>query len=263
MTTDPWVVLSDTIAEAAVTIPDAHLQVLAERLTGCPDPATAWRLVREPPVAQYTEMATKIINAWVPLADAINGAAVAAMVNTARATRQRTADEENVELVWTGPDSTAIRAKPTSHVVTDVINAARHHLLLVSFATRRVERIHTALHAAADRGVDISLVVETPDAAGDQYAQHGQDPFGDIPATRYTWNPDLRPRNGDRVAVLHAKLVIADDTTAFVTSANLTGRALDDNIEAGVLITGGPIPKNLRDHFRDLTYQGVLIPTHW
>lgn len=259
MTTNDWAQLSDTIALAAVTIPDAHLQVLAERLTECPDPATGWRIVREPPVAQYTAMATRIIRAWMPLADVLNGAAVAAMVHTARATRQRTADEEKVELVWTGPDSAAIRAKPTSHVVTDVINAAERHLLLVSFATRRVERIHTALQAAADRGVDISLVVETPEAAGDQYAQNGQDPFGGIPASRYTWNPERRPKYGARVAVLHAKLVIADDTTAFITSANLTGRALDDNIEAGVLVTGGPIPKNLCDHFRDLTYKGVLL----
>lgn len=58
---------------------------------------------------------------------------------------------------------------------------------------------------------------------------------------------------------MHAKLVLADNHTAFITSANLTGRALDRNIEAGILITGGPIPETPYRHFRDLAYTGVVI----
>jgi phosphatidylserine/phosphatidylglycerophosphate/cardiolipin synthase-like enzyme len=36
--------------------------------------------------------------------------------------------------------------------------------------------------------------------------------------------------------VLHAKVVVADDEVAFITSANLTEAALDRNIELGALI---------------------------
>ena len=38
---------------------------------------------------------------------------------------------------------------------------------------------------------------------------------------------------------MHAKAVIADRSVAFVTSANLTGSAMDHNLEVGVLMRGG------------------------
>ena len=42
-------------------------------------------------------------------------------------------------------------------------------------------------------------------------------------------------KDDGETAVLHAKAVVADDEFAFVTSANLTERAFDANIEAGML----------------------------
>ena len=53
-------------------------------------------------------------------------------------------------------------------------------------------------------------------------------------------------------------LILADDHTVLISSANLTGRALDNNMEAGVLISGGPIPQTLYQHFRQLSYDGII-----
>ena len=85
-----------------------------------------------------------------------------------------------------------------------------------------------------------------------------QDPFEGIHAARYVWATEHRPRVAGRPAVLHAKIVLADDRVAFISSANLTGRALDHNIEAGVVVTGGPIPKALFSHFKEMAYGGVV-----
>ena len=51
---------------------------------------------------------------------------------------------------------------------------------------------------------------------------------------------------------------VADGATCFVTSANLTGRAMDKKIEAGLLVLGGDTPRQLEDHLRSLTDTKVV-----
>ena len=48
---------------------------------------------------------------------------------------------------------------------------------------------------------------------------------------------------------------------AFLTSANLTGHALEKNMEAGILVTGGHVPSLLRDHLHALIETKVIHPT--
>ncbi|MFF1297593.1 MULTISPECIES: phospholipase D-like domain-containing protein [unclassified Streptomyces] len=49
--------------------------------------------------------------------------------------------------------------------------------------------------------------------------------------------------------VLHAKLIAADRHTALLGSANLTDRALSDNIELGVMIRDSRLVEPLIEHF--------------
>jgi phosphatidylserine/phosphatidylglycerophosphate/cardiolipin synthase-like enzyme len=51
---------------------------------------------------------------------------------------------------------------------------------------------------------------------------------------------------------VHAKVAVADGEVCFITSANLTGRAMEQNMEAGLLLSGGQIPKLLHDHLQAL-----------
>jgi phosphatidylserine/phosphatidylglycerophosphate/cardiolipin synthase-like enzyme len=59
-------------------------------------------------------------------------------------------------------------------------------------------------------------------------------------------------------AALHAKAAIADDHTALVTSANLTGHGMNENMELGLLVRGGPVPRRLAAHFAQLMTDQVL-----
>lgn len=64
-------------------------------------------------------------------------------------------------------------------------------------------------------------------------------------------------------AVLHAKALVVDDETVFVTSANLTEAALDRNIEVGLLIRDRALASSLVSHFRQLIDRNLLsaLPT--
>ena len=57
---------------------------------------------------------------------------------------------------------------------------------------------------------------------------------------------------------VHAKVTIANRNTAFSTSANLNGHALNKNIEAGLLLTGGVIPNQFFSHMIALIDTKVL-----
>ena len=58
---------------------------------------------------------------------------------------------------------------------------------------------------------------------------------------------------------MHAKAAIADEQVAFVTSANLTGSAIEANMELGLLVRGGSVPRRLERHFRALMSVGRLV----
>ena len=60
--------------------------------------------------------------------------------------------------------------------------------------------------------------------------------------------------------VLHAKALVIDDETVFVTSANLTEAALDRNIEVGLLVRDHALAASVSNHFRVLIDRELLHP---
>ena len=114
-----------------------------------------------------------------------------------------------------------------------------------------VSTIIKALNAASDRGVIISMLLELSQEHGGSITF---DAIGKmrtlIPTAKlYAWRERAAHFADGRV---HAKVAVADGDLCFITSANLTGHAMEQNMEAGVLLTGGQIPKLLLDHLQAL-----------
>ena len=79
-----------------------------------------------------------------------------------------------------------------------------------------------------------------------------------VPAARlYGWLDKTDEFADGRV---HAKVAVADGKMCFITSANLTGYAMERNMEAGILIAGDAISRTLDDHLRSLVDTGVISP---
>jgi phosphatidylserine/phosphatidylglycerophosphate/cardiolipin synthase-like enzyme len=102
-------------------------------------------------------------------------------------------------------------------------------------------------------------VVETVAGAKGLLSTEPAAAFSGITGLRLLHWP-LDRRRGNIPGRLHAKLVVADRKVAFVTSANLTGSALERNLECGLLVRGGPAPRRLTDHIAALIREGVLQP---
>ena len=152
------------------------------------------------------------------------------------------AEAPSVQPVWTGPEAAASNERLTLGVVADLIAEAEREILVVSYATAPGPAVREALVNAADRGVEITLLLERT-VDNPAFGSHGE-PFPGLRARRLCWPAKLRPAG----ASMHAKLLVVDRRTALVGSANLTGAALERNLEAGLLIRGGTLPGRLVDH---------------
>jgi phosphatidylserine/phosphatidylglycerophosphate/cardiolipin synthase-like enzyme len=136
-----------------------------------------------------------------------------------------------------------------------MIDSAREEVVLASFATHDEPTIVAALRRAADRGVGITLLLERPqDNPGYSSAR---DPFATLPARRLVWSRPARPER----AAMHAKVIVVDRRSCLVGSANLTGAAMERNLECGVLIRGGDQPAQIRDHLFALLDAGTFTVT--
>jgi cardiolipin synthase A/B len=159
------------------------------------------------------------------------------------------AEQPAVTPVWTGPESEAPQGRLTLAVLTDLINEAQHEIVLASYATLPSVDIQAALSVAADRGVEITLLLERP--VDNPHFNGHTDPFPGLLARRLCWPATERPAG----ASMHAKVLLVDRRIALVGSANLTGYGLERNLESGVLIRGGRVPTPLVEHL--LTARGV------
>lgn len=196
-----------------------------------------------------------LIAAWKKTG--ISGDVLAGILVGAAFARQQIQRESSVELVWTGPTTPFVATRRTEQVLLDLIGHAQNDLFLVSFVAYDVSSVVDALNAAAARSTDIRILLETSINHGGSLSV---DPITTMrrcvpSATLYVWTERPAPFTEGRV---HAKVAVADGNAAFLTSANLTGYALEKNMEAGVLISGGHIPTSLRAHLHALIEMKVI-----
>lgn len=155
-------------------------------------------------------------------------------------------DVSNVDLVWTGPSTPLVMTRRTEQVLIETIEHAKKKLFIVSYVAYDVDSIVQALRSAIRRGVKVEILMESTGDYGGRISMDSIALFQkELPeAILYWW--DLEG------ASVHAKCAVADAEVAFVTSANLTGAAMQKNMELGVKIVGGDIPKQLHNHLEAL-----------
>lgn len=166
---------------------------------------------------------------------------------------------QSTELVWTGPTTPFVSARRTEQALLQVIGAARQKLFVTSFVAYDISTIVKALNDASARGVSISMLLES---SQDHGGSMSFDVIGKmrmlVPSAKlYAWRERATPFADGRV---HAKVAVADGHLCFITSANLTGHAMELNMEAGVLITGGLLPKLLLEHLHALVDTKTVSP---
>jgi phosphatidylserine/phosphatidylglycerophosphate/cardiolipin synthase-like enzyme len=163
--------------------------------------------------------------------------------------RDRSAAEKpSVELVWTGPEGTISSSRDTGVVVRELFMMAKRTIFIAGFAIHRGREIFSELAARMDEDADleVKMFLNISRAPGDttikeQLIARFARRFRDVhwTGTRYPtifYDPRALAPDEKKRTSLHAKCVVVDSSTSFVTSANFTEAAQMRNIEVGALV---------------------------
>ncbi len=247
--------LLDVIAALVSLVSSEKVQAVAARVrrTDASKAATTLPSVVGTPVA--SSLVEQLAAAWQNTK--VSSDELASMLIAASHVYTKASLEQSTELVWTGPTTPFVSTRRTEQALLQVINSAEHSLFITSFVAYDVSTIVKALNAAHDRGVDISMLLELSQDHGGSISF---DAIGKMrtlvpTANLYAWHKKTDSFAGGR---LHAKVAIADDRMCFITSANLTGHAMEKNMEVGVIISGGNIPVTLNNHLKALIVTNIV-----
>ena len=174
------------------------------------------------------------------------------------------------DLVWSGPEVPGVPARDTRTVYDELFTSATRSLWAVSYAyfdgprvfdrlARRMEALPelrvTLLLNIHRRQNDTTISVDLVRRFADRFWSR-EWPGSIRPAVFYD------PRSVDEQVrgVLHAKAVVADEERVFITSANFTAAAQDDNIELGMHVRNRSLALGVVRHLQGLIDRGMLSP---
>jgi phosphatidylserine/phosphatidylglycerophosphate/cardiolipin synthase-like enzyme len=202
----------------------------------------------------------------------IRGCALALTIEAlaeSAAARQRAVDQ--VQLVWTSPDEEGPHVRDTSVVVRQLVSEARSSLWISTF---NVFDGHDVFRPVSEAwtcfpGLKVTLILNVPaDAKNKVYGTAAVAKYVNS-FWKYHWPWERRPavyydprgseEGLETPACQHAKCILVDDETAFITSANFTESAHAHNIELGVVFRENPaLAISIRQKFESLIHNRFL-----
>lgn len=133
----------------------------------------------------------------------------------------------------TGPPGASLVWSPGAEGSLLAVIGSAQHSLLVENEEMDEPQIVDALEAAARDGLRVEVVMtDSPSWAG---------AFGGLVAA----GVKVSTYSSDASLYIHAKVIVADGTTAFVGSQNFSVSSLDYNRELGIIIRNGAIVRSL------------------
>lgn len=215
-------------------------------------------------------------NGGEDIVGALNKLSGMGVTNAAAAAWIRSLDEASLQLpradlVWSGPDVPGVFARDTRQVYEELLSSAQHSLWVSTYVYFDGPRAFETLARRMDEtaGMTVRLLMNIQRPKGDtstasDIVRRFTERFWtrDWPgASRPMVFYDPRSLDPDRPGgVLHAKAVVADNASVFITSANLTEAAWDRNFELGVLLRDRALAESVASHFQVLVDRELVLP---
>jgi phosphatidylserine/phosphatidylglycerophosphate/cardiolipin synthase-like enzyme len=179
---------------------------------------------------------------------------VAFAIGAAASLRRERAANRPAKLVLSGPDIGAGSARDTSAAIAQLINGAKEECLLLTYVFSHADIPLDLLTSAARRSVKVTCIFDlAPLNTSDIATNLALSELVSLGADVLCWD---KPHGIQ--ASMHAKGVVADRKRCLITSANLTGRALTQNVGLGVLLSNPSLGEEIVQHFERLIKGGWL-----
>src|SRR5437660_7614711 len=179
--------------------------------------------------------------------------------------------EDVIDLVTSGPDARGITNRDTRVVVRELFANAQFSVLVAGYAVYQGQRVFESL---AERMLNfpnlaVRMFLDIQRGPGDTSApselvrrfahtfQTQQWP-SDRPYPQLFYDPRSVALPAQKRASLHAKCIVVDNRSVFVSSANFTEAAQERNLEVGLLIRSASVADRLTRFFDTLFSEGLL-----
>lgn len=245
----------DRAYDLAALLPPSRVTTIAKKMERLDKSANADQVLSSVSSGTARDKLDWFLKAW--LKSSLSGREAGYLLLASSHSLNKANEENQTELVLTGPTTPFVATRRTERVLLDVISSAQSELFIVSFVAHERPSILKALKKTADKGVQVNIVLESSVESGGTLES---DQFIGLKvalpdAIFYHWTGRDGEFSGGKV---HAKIVVSDKKFAFLTSANLTGHAMERNIEAGALFRGGDTPRDVARHLRGLIDLNIL-----
>jgi phosphatidylserine/phosphatidylglycerophosphate/cardiolipin synthase-like enzyme len=249
-------IIVEAATALASSLPTSTIETVAAAILSTGISSLKAEITKRIPHHQHRDRALSFIDCWQYEAPDLDKSVVAIALQTAALSEQKHRDSQTVELVWTGPDDGDIPFRRTEQAILQLLDSAQEMITLVSFAVYSIPNIAKALVKAAQRGVKLTVIVETPDKLGGENEYSTLRALGtqvEACSSVYYWPKEKRKLSEkNKPGILHVKCAVADGEWLFLSSANLTQQAFTINMELGMLVRGGTMPSRVEQQFKQL-----------
>lgn len=162
--------------------------------------------------------------------------------------------DDKCELVITAPASFRLRARRTEDVVGQLIMKACRSITITGYSiSDYFDGMLDSMIQKSTTGVYVNLYVNDVEKHGEQLQRvksyRGQ----------YLRLYEYNRVEADRMAALHAKMIVVDGVSSLISSANLSYHGMQGNIEMGILIQSADKAKSIEGFLKELRRMKMFL----
>ena len=156
-----------------------------------------------------------------------------------------------IEVVWSGPTPHAAMGRTTWGVLNEVVESAREFIYAATYSAGVNSPALVALKSALGRGIEITCLLDIHHRGDDS----AKIVMAELKGARFL---ALSKNDQQSAAMMHAKYIVVDGISTFLTSANFSNIAVDKSLEVGLLVNNAFIAGQFKRRIDDLLHEGLL-----
>lgn len=160
---------------------------------------------------------------------------------------------EHVELILTAPDSFRLKTLKTKNVMRKLIEDSEKSITATGYSiSGYFAEMLDIIIKKSQQGVYVRLYVND--------IENQKDILNKLMAYRSQFLQiyEYQQKEDDKMAALHAKLIVSDTNKSLVSSANLSYHGMQGNIEIGFLIESKDKAKQIEDVLKEMVRMRVF-----
>lgn len=161
---------------------------------------------------------------------------------------------ERADLVLTAPDSFRVKALRTKETLQKLIESTEKSLIITGYSiSDYFADMLDVIIRKSQQGVYVRLYVndmEKQKSALDRLMAY---------KSRFLQVYEYQKQEDDKMAALHAKLLVSDAKKSLVSSANLSYHGMQGNVEMGFLIESSEKAKQIEEVMKEMVRMKIFV----